>query len=183
MNVIVWLEFELVYYGVAVQYVSHNSMGTPILYIKDSHLLFCDLTHDIIPIYLSIYASHQTSLDTRSMTRRPIKVGMRRRSGRNRGSNPAGLCCSSTHLVQCESDEPSLSEGVNNAAHLPRGSLAETGSLTASSLPLFLFGATLWTKVQREFWRAKRNLSIYLSIYHILLLSAPKHDVFSNAHE
>ena len=29
------------------------------------------------------------------------------RSGTSRDSNPAGLCCSSAHLVQCEPDEPS----------------------------------------------------------------------------
>ena len=28
------------------------------------------------------------------------------RSETNRGSNPADLCCSSAHLVQCEPDEP-----------------------------------------------------------------------------
>ena len=29
------------------------------------------------------------------------------RSGTNRDSNPAGLCWSLTHFVQCESNEPS----------------------------------------------------------------------------
>ena len=40
-----------------------------------------------------------------------LKVGIERwgRSGTSRGSNPAGLCCSSTHLVQCGPDEPSWS--------------------------------------------------------------------------
>ena len=28
------------------------------------------------------------------------------RSGTSRGSNPADLCCSLAHLVQCEPDEP-----------------------------------------------------------------------------
>ena len=44
-----------------------------------------------------------------SKARRPIKVGIkgRGRSGTNRDSNPAGLCCSSAHLVQCEPDEAS----------------------------------------------------------------------------
>ena len=39
----------------------------------------------------------------------PIKVGIkgRGRSGRSRDSNPACLCCSSAHLVQCEPDEAS----------------------------------------------------------------------------
>ena len=57
--------------------------------------------------YLSV--SHQTRLDTRSKARRPIKVGIkgRGRSGRSRDSNPACLCCSSAHLVQCEPDEAS----------------------------------------------------------------------------
>ena len=57
--------------------------------------------------FLFVAASHQTGLDTRSKARRPIKVGIkgRGRSGTSRDSNPAGLCCSSTHLVQCEPDE------------------------------------------------------------------------------
>ena len=67
-----------------------------------------------------------------SMTRRLIKEGIRG------GSNPADLCSSLAHLVQFEPDEPSLSKGVNNAAHPPGGSPDETGNLTASSLPLFL---------------------------------------------
>ena len=41
--------------------------------------------------------------------RRPIKVGIKGkgRSGASQDSNPAGLCCSSAHLVQCEPDEAS----------------------------------------------------------------------------
>ena len=62
-------------------------------------------------MYYQIFvaASHQTRLDTRSKARRPIKVGIkgRGRSGRSRDSNPACLCCSSAHLVQCEPDEAS----------------------------------------------------------------------------
>ena len=56
-----------------------------------------------------VAASHQTRLDTRSKARRPIKVGIkgRGRSGRSRDSNPACLCCSSAHLVQCEPDDAS----------------------------------------------------------------------------
>ena len=56
---------------------------------------------------LFVAASHQTGLDTWSKARRLIKVGMkgRGRSGTGRDSNPAGLCCSSAHLVQCEPDE------------------------------------------------------------------------------
>ena len=58
---------------------------------------------------LFVAASHQTRLDTRSKVRRPIKVGIkgRGRSGTSRDSNPACLCCSSAHLVQCEPDEAS----------------------------------------------------------------------------
>ena len=46
-----------------------------------------------------VAASHQTGLDTRSKARKPIKVGIkgRERSETSRDSNPAGLCCSSTH--------------------------------------------------------------------------------------
>ena len=56
-----------------------------------------------------VAASHQTRLDTRSKARRPIKVGIkgRGRSGTSRDSDPACLCCSSAHLVQCEPDEAS----------------------------------------------------------------------------
>ena len=59
--------------------------------------------------HVFVAASHQTRLDTRSKARRPIKVGIkgRGRSGRSRDSNPACLCCSSAHLVQCEPDEAS----------------------------------------------------------------------------
>ena len=59
--------------------------------------------------YIFVAASHQTRLDTRSKARRPIKVGIkgRGRSGTSRDSNPACLCCSSAHLVQCEPDEAS----------------------------------------------------------------------------
>ena len=56
-----------------------------------------------------VAASHQTRLDTRSKARRPIKVGIKGRgsSWTSRDSNPACLCCSSAHLVQCEPDEAS----------------------------------------------------------------------------
>ena len=59
--------------------------------------------------HIFVAASHQTRLDTRSKARRPIKVGIkgRGRSGTSRDSNPACLCCSSAHLVQCEPDEAS----------------------------------------------------------------------------
>ena len=58
---------------------------------------------------LFVAASHQTGLDTRSKAWRAIKVGIkgRGRSGTSWDSNPAGLCCSSAHLVQCEPDEAS----------------------------------------------------------------------------
>ena len=66
-----------------------------------------------------VAASHQTRLDTRSKARRPIKVGIkgRGRSGRSRDSNPACLCCSSAHLVQCEPDEAS---SFRHAGHCRR---------------------------------------------------------------
>ena len=56
-----------------------------------------------------VNASHQTRLDTWSKARRPIKVGKKGRgmSGTSRDSNPAGICCSSAHLVQYEPDEAS----------------------------------------------------------------------------
>ena len=105
-----------------------------------------------------VAASHQTRLDTRSKARRPIKVGIkgRGRSGTSRDSNPACLCCSSAHLVQCEPDEASSftnpnvgpgtyaslrlkldawssavqgDKGDKNAARPPEGSLVETRCL------------------------------------------------------
>ena len=62
-----------------------------------------------VDLRLFVAASHQTQLDTWSKARRPIKVGIkgRGRSGTSRDSNPADLCCSSAHLVQCEPDEAS----------------------------------------------------------------------------
>ena len=72
------------------------------------HVFFKSLqSHHTLSIFVA--ASHQTRLDTRSKARRPIKVGIkgRGRSGRSRDSNPACLCCSSAHLVQCEPDEAS----------------------------------------------------------------------------
>ena len=64
---------------------------------------------DLLRSRVFVAASHQTRLDTRSKARRPIKVRIkgRGRSGTSRDSNPACLCCSSAHLVQCEPDEAS----------------------------------------------------------------------------
>ena len=61
------------------------------------------------------YVSHQTKFDPKSKARRPIKVGVKEkgRSGTNRGSKSAGLCCSLAHLVQCEPDEPSSFTDLN----------------------------------------------------------------------
>ena len=69
------------------------------------NLVMCNVSNTVV----FVAASHQTRLDTRSKARRPIKVGIkgRGRSGRSRDSNPACLCCSSAHLVQCEPDEAS----------------------------------------------------------------------------
>ena len=104
-----------------------------------------------------VTASNQIGLDTRSMARRSIIVGIleRGRLDMSRGSNPAGLYRSSTHLVQCGPDEPSWSwtqfwvqvrlpdcslnwtprykgeKGVKVAAQ-PTG----VGGLSASNLPL-----------------------------------------------
>ena len=68
-----------------------------------------NLLDNDLQLCLFVAASHQTRLDTWSKARRPIKVGIkgRGRSGTNRDSDPAGLCCSSAHLVQCEPDEAS----------------------------------------------------------------------------
>ena len=62
-----------------------------------------------------VSVSHQTRLDTRAKARSPIKVGIKRRgrSGTSRDSNPAGLCCSSAHLMRCEPDEPSSFKNPN----------------------------------------------------------------------
>ena len=103
-------------------------------------------------------ASHQKGLDTRSMTRKPIVPRIKKmgRSGKSQGSSPAGLCCSSTHLLQCGSNEPCCfldanlgpgtwqqglviyigDKGVNVAARPPEGGPNETGGLSASNMPL-----------------------------------------------
>ena len=60
------------------------------------------------PKLIFVAASHQTGLDTRSMTRRSTIVGILG-EGTNRGSNPAGLSWSSAHLMQRGPDEPSWS--------------------------------------------------------------------------
>ena len=73
------------------------------------HSPFVNMRLAFVSGALFVAASHQTRLDTRSKARRPIKVGIkgRGRSGRSRDSNPACLCCSSAHLVQCKPDEAS----------------------------------------------------------------------------
>ena len=79
-----------------------------------------------LQLYLFVPASHQTRLDTWSKARSSIKVGMKGRgkSGTSRDSNPAGLCCSSAHLVQCEPDEargftnPNLGPGTYASGHV-----------------------------------------------------------------
>ena len=79
-------------------------------YSAPSLLLVAPIRHELkAGEHAVVAASHQTRLDTRSKARRPIKVGIkgRGRSGRSRDSNPACLCCSSAHLVQCEPDEAS----------------------------------------------------------------------------
>ena len=77
------------------------------VFVAASHQTRLDTRSGGVPIFVA--ASHQTQLDTRSKARRPIKVGIKGRgtSGRSRDSNPACLCCSSAHLVQCEADEAS----------------------------------------------------------------------------
>ena len=58
-----------------------------------------------------VSASHKTGLETRSMTQRSIIVRIYGRgwSSMSQGLNPAGLCWSSAHFVQCGPDEPSCS--------------------------------------------------------------------------
>ena len=63
-----------------------------------------------------VTASHKTGLDTRSMTRRSIIVGFRGGEGQARAEARALL--------------------DNDAARPTKGSPAEVGGLTASSLPL-----------------------------------------------
>ena len=81
-------------------------------HLARKQFIFIVLMYDILSkllICLFVAASHQTRLDTWSKARRPIRVGIegRGRSGTSRDSNPAGQCCSSAHLVQCEPDEAS----------------------------------------------------------------------------
>ena len=76
---------------------------------------------------------------------RPTKVGIRGGKGRERAEALTLLVCVAHRLTLCNVSPKSrsLSKGVDNAARPPGGSPAELGSLTASSLPLFLFGASL----------------------------------------
>ena len=83
-----------------------------------------------VDLCLFVAASHQTRLDTWSKARRPIKVGIkgRGRSGTSRDSNPAGLCGSSAHLVQCESDKASSFMNPNVGPGTYAGLWLELGS-------------------------------------------------------
>ena len=99
------------YPSAEVQSLYSTSSADSERFHKDSHGYFQDSERKYLYVKCQIFvaASHQTRLDTRSKARRPIKVGIkgRGRSGRSRDSNPACLCCSSAHLVQCEPDEAS----------------------------------------------------------------------------
>ena len=112
---------ELLFYY-SVHFWTNNLEPSPLFPSSpySIHFQTCTLETPLFPLkgcefelqlYYSVFvaASHQTRLDTRSKARRPIKVGIkgRGRSGRSRDSNPACLCCSSAHLVQCEPDEAS----------------------------------------------------------------------------
>ena len=92
-------------------YATRKGGGRRLASHKRLHGLSNTRTQRIYKNKVSVFAtvSHQTGLDTRSMTRRPIKVGIKGMGwlGTSRDSNPAGLCWSLTHLVQCESNEPS----------------------------------------------------------------------------
>ena len=82
---------------------------------------------------LFVAASHQTGLDTRSKARRPIKVGIKGRGklGTSWDSNPAGLCCSSAHLMQREPDEPSSFTNPNVGPGMYAGFWLKLGSKQA----------------------------------------------------
>ena len=73
-----------------------SRFGIPMFYV---YMLLTFYVHFPYSCMVFVAASHQTRFDTRSKARRPIKVGIkgRRRSGTSLDSNPAGLCCSSTH--------------------------------------------------------------------------------------
>ena len=63
-------------------------------------------------------------------------------------------------------------KGVNAAACPPGGNPDEVGSLTASSLPLFLFGATLRTEVQNRLRSAFKKKRCYeVSLDHRWMLN------------
>ena len=80
-----------------------------------------------------VAASHQTGSDTRSMTRRSIKVGIWG-EGWARAEDRALL--------------------DYDAARLPEGSPAETGGLTASSLPLL--DRARWRTNGRAAWLSQK---------------------------
>ena len=93
-------------HGYQFGFKSHSKWSNA-RYLRTQTTMILPTIHGTFHIFVA--ASHQTRLDTRSKARRPINVGIkgRGRSGTNRDSNPACLCCSSAHLVQCEPDEAS----------------------------------------------------------------------------
>ena len=109
------------------------------------------------PSSLFANVSHQTRLDTRSIARKPIKVGISGGEGRKRAEARTLLVYVAHRLTKCHVNlvSRSLSKGINNAARPPGDSPAENGSLTALSLSLFIFGASIWTKVQNGLRRVK----------------------------
>ena len=102
--------------------MSHLWDGRP--YTSTSVFLFSDQFVKVLPsptlriglkyrtkgkVKVFVAASHQTRLDTRSKARRPIKVRIKGRGGRERAETRTLLVCAAHRLtlVQCEPDEAS----------------------------------------------------------------------------
>ena len=84
--------------------------------------------------YVFVAASHQTGLDTRSKARRPIKVGIRGREGRERAETRTLLVI----------DPLSALRWVWKAACPPEGGPTEVGGFSASNLPLVSIPHPTW---------------------------------------
>ena len=125
--------------------------------------MYVAIQHSVI----FVAASNQTRLDTRSKARRPIKGGDKGRGGQKRAEARALLVYAAHRLTWCNVSVMrqavsrtqmwvrarmpvyglNLTRGLvsyvgykgdKSAAHQPGGSLVETRSLKAPSLPLFL---------------------------------------------
>ena len=116
--------------------------------------------------YISISLFANVSHQAKSIARRLIKVGRRGWEGREQAEAWTLLVYVAHQLTYSNVNmmSRSWSKGVNNAARPPGGSPAEIGSLTAWSLPVFLFEAWLRTKVQNGLLRSV-SFFLFVSVF------------------